>query len=35
MAPRLGTAEEVLDRIVDFLEHFTSLEDPRQRAKVL
>lgn len=35
MAPRLGTVEEAFDRVVDFLEHFTDLEDPRQRAKVL
>ncbi len=35
MAPRLGTAGEALFKIVDFLEHFTDLEDPRQRAKVL
>ncbi len=35
MAQRLGTAEEAFDQVVDFLEHFTDLEDPRQRAKVL
>ena len=35
MAARLGTVEEAFDRVVDFLEHFTDLEDPRQRAKVL
>ena len=35
MAQRLVTADKAFDRIVDFLEHFTDLEDPRQRAKVL
>ncbi len=35
MAQRLGTADGAFDQIVDFLEHFTDLEDPRQRAKVL
>jgi predicted transposase YbfD/YdcC len=28
-------SDEALDEVVDFLEHFTDLEDPRQRAKVL
>lgn len=35
MARRLATADEAFDQIVDFLEHFDDLEDPRQRAKVL
>lgn len=35
MAGKLATAEEALDQVVDFLEHFGELEDPRQRAKVL
>ena len=35
MAPRLGTVDEAFDEIVDFLDHFNDLEDPRQRAKVL
>ncbi len=35
MAEKLGTASEAYDEVVDFLEHFTELEDPRQRAKVL
>ncbi|MCH7886211.1 MAG: ISAs1 family transposase [Planctomycetes bacterium] len=35
MARRVAAADEAFDRIVDFLEHFTDLEDPRQRAKVL
>ncbi len=28
-------ADEAFDQVVDFLEHFDALEDPRQRAKVL
>ena len=35
MARQLATADETFDQIVDFLEHFSDLEDPRQRAKVL
>ena len=35
MACKLGTASEEFDEVVDFLEHFGELEDPRQRAKVL
>ena len=35
MAEKLGTVCEAYDEVVDFLEHFTELEDPRQRAKVL
>jgi predicted transposase YbfD/YdcC len=35
MARGLATAEEAFDEVVDFLEHFAALEDPRQRAKVL
>ena len=35
MAKRLATAGEAFDQVVDFLEHFEGLEDPRQRAKVL
>ncbi len=35
MARRLVTADEAFDQVVDFLEHFDDLEDPRQRAKVL
>lgn len=35
MAQQLATAFETFDQVVDFLEHFTDLEDPRQRAKVL
>ena len=35
MAERLATAEEAFDQVVDFLEYFEDLEDPRQRAKVL
>ena len=34
MAQQLATAFETFDQVVDFLEHFTDLEDPRQRAKV-
>ncbi len=29
MAQRGGTADEAFDQIVDFLEHFTDLKDPR------
>ena len=35
MTVRYGTADEAFDQVVDFLEHFDDLEDPRQRAKVL
>lgn len=35
MAQRFGTADEAFDQVVDFLEHFEALDDPRQRAKVL
>lgn len=35
MARRAATAHEAFDQVVDFLEHFADLEDPRQRAKVL
>ena len=35
MMRRFGTANEAFNQIVDFLEHFTDLDDPRQRAKVL
>jgi hypothetical protein len=37
MAGRRGTekAAEAFDTVVDFLEHFEELDDPRQRAKVL
>ena len=35
MAGKVGTIDEAYDQIVEFLEHFDSLEDPRQRAKVL
>ena len=37
MAGKLATqkAAEAFDTIVDFLESFESLDDPRQRAKVL
>src|SRR6266545_4251095 len=35
MACGLARAEEAFDEVVDFLEHFAALEDPRQRAKVL
>ena len=34
MAKR-ATAAEAFDRVVDFLESFEALDDPRQRAKVL
>jgi hypothetical protein len=35
MARGHATAHEGFDQVVDFLEHFGALEDPRQRAKVL
>ena len=35
MARGYGTADEAFDQVVDFLEHFDDLEDPRQLAKVL
>jgi predicted transposase YbfD/YdcC len=35
MARGYGTADEAFDQVVDFLEHFDDLEDPRQQAKVL
>ncbi len=35
MTRRFGTANEAFNQIVDFLEHFTDLDDPRQRATVL
>jgi len=35
MAKRMATAQEAFDQVVDFLEHFDDLEDPRQHAKVL
>ncbi len=35
MMRRFGTANEAFNQIVDFLEHFTDLDDPRQRTKVL
>jgi predicted transposase YbfD/YdcC len=35
MAKKLATADEAFDEVVDFLEHFCDLADPRQRAKVL
>lgn len=34
-AGKTATAAEAFDRIVDFLESFEALDDPRQRAKVL
>ena len=34
MTRRFGTANEAFNQIVDFLEHFTDLDDPRQRATV-
>ena len=34
MMRRFGTANEAFNQIVDFLEHFTDLDDPRQRATV-
>ncbi len=35
MAHGYATADEAFDQVVDFLEHFDALEDPRQLAKVL
>ncbi len=35
MGQGYGTAAEAFDQVVDFLEHFNDLEDPRQAAKVL
>ena len=35
MAKKPATADEAFDEVVDFLEHFCDLADPRQRAKVL
>ena len=35
MARKHATAAEAFDRVVDFLESFEDLADPRQRAKVL
>ena len=35
MARGSARADEAFDPVVDFLEHFDVLEDPRQRAKVL
>jgi predicted transposase YbfD/YdcC len=35
MARKQATAAEAFDQVVEFLEHFEALEDPRQRAKVL
>ncbi len=35
MARGSARADEASDPVVDFLEHFDVLEDPRQRAKVL
>jgi predicted transposase YbfD/YdcC len=35
MAREHATADEAFDQVVDFLEHFRALEDPRQPAKVL
>ena len=35
MARKRATAAEAFDQVVEFLEHFEGLEDPRQRAKVL
>ena len=35
MAKKQATAAQAFDQIVEFLEHFEALEDPRQRAKVL
>ena len=33
--PAAATASEAFDQVVDFLESFQPLEDPRQRGKVL
>jgi predicted transposase YbfD/YdcC len=35
MAKGYGTALQAFDQVVEFLEHFEELEDPRQHAKVL
>ena len=35
MTQKLATVDEAFDQVVDFLEHFKGLDDPRQRAKVL
>lgn len=35
MSVQLATTEDGFDQVVEFLEHFKALEDPRQRAKVL
>ncbi len=35
MAHGYARVDEAFDQVVDFLEHFSALEDPRQRAKVL
>lgn len=35
MATRLASADGAFDQVVGFLEHFSDVEDPRQRAKVL
>lgn len=35
MLGKRATAAEAFEQVVDFLEHFSDLEDPRQRAKVL
>lgn len=35
MARKFATADEAFDQVVEFLEHFNDLDDPRQRAKVL
>jgi predicted transposase YbfD/YdcC len=35
MARGYARSDEAFDEVVDFLEHFDALEDPRQRAKVL
>ncbi len=35
MARGDAKAAEAFDQVVDFLEYFNTLEDPRQRAKVL
>lgn len=35
MATRLASVGDAFDQVVGFLEHFSGVEDPRQRAKVL
>lgn len=35
MAKKQATAAQAFDQVVEFLEHFEALEDPRQHAKVL